>query len=296
MIEDDEMRGLFQAETREHLQALEQGLLHLQADPTDEAVLDETFRAAHGLKGAARMLQVGKVEIIAHRFEDVLRKVKNGQIVLLPETADRLYQALDAIREFCQEAITGERATTDLEGVIKQLEEHGSPGLVADSDGADSEFGDGKEIQPAADQPRTKRDVQTASSAPANVNEDKSNQPRLILLVEDSIVTRTQEKRILEAAGYEVITAVDGLDALIKLNTRAFDAVISDVEMPNLSGLDFTEKVRQIEQHKNLPIILVTSLATDEDRKRGMDVGADAYLTKPGFDQTVFLQTLKRFI
>ncbi len=118
---------------------------------------------------------------------------------------------------------------------------------------------------------------------------------RVILLAEDSIVTRTQEKRILEGAGFEVVTAVDGQDAYNKLATRDFDAVVSDVEMPNMTGLDLTAKIREQSQYKHLPVILVTSLASDEDRKRGMEVGADAYLTKPGFDQTALLETIRRF-
>ncbi len=117
----------------------------------------------------------------------------------------------------------------------------------------------------------------------------------VILLAEDSIVTRTQEKRMLEGAGFEVITAVDGQDAFNKLGTTVIDAVVSDVEMPNLTGLELTAKIRQQPQYKDLPVILVTSLATDEDRKRGMEVGADAYLTKPKFDQTMFLETIRRF-
>lgn len=116
---------------------------------------------------------------------------------------------------------------------------------------------------------------------------------KAILLVEDSITTRTQMKRILEGAGYEVVTAVDGLDGLSKFGTRPFDAVISDVQMPNMDGLSLTAKIRE---RNDLPIVLVTSLSRDEDRRRGIEVGASAYLTKPAFDQKVLLDTLRRLI
>lgn len=119
---------------------------------------------------------------------------------------------------------------------------------------------------------------------------------RVILLAEDSITTRTQEKRILEAAGYEVVTAVDGADALNKLSARSIDAVVSDVEMPNLDGFNLTQAVRRHPKYKDLPVILVTSLSRDEDRQRGMEVGANAYLTKPTFDQKVLLDTLRRLL
>lgn len=118
----------------------------------------------------------------------------------------------------------------------------------------------------------------------------------VILLVEDSIATRTQEKRILEGAGYEVVTAVDGLDAYNKLRTRSFDAVVSDIQMPNLDGLELTAKIRQHKEYKELPVILVTSLATDEDKRRGAEVGANAYITKSTFNQEVLLETLRRLV
>ncbi len=131
-----------------------------------------------------------------------------------------------------------------------------------------------------------------AEKLPPNLGSRK----QVILLVEDSIATRTQEKRILEGAGYEVVTAVDGLDGYNKLKTRAFDAVVSDVQMPNLDGLSLAAKIRQHQEYRELPIILVTSLAADEDKKRGADAGANAYITKGAFNQEVLLETLKRLI
>ena len=119
---------------------------------------------------------------------------------------------------------------------------------------------------------------------------------KAILLAEDSITTRTQEARILENAGYEVVTAVDGLEAWNQLATRAFDAVVTDIVMPNLSGLALTEKIRGEPKYAELPIILVTSLASDEDKRRGLEAGADAYLTKPAFDQQLLLDCLERLI
>jgi two-component system, chemotaxis family, sensor kinase CheA len=124
----------------------------------------------------------------------------------------------------------------------------------------------------------------------------KLQQKHAILLVEDSITTRTQEKRILEGAGYEVVAAVNGLDALQKLSTRVFDAVVSDVEMPHMDGLTLTERIRREPKHNELPIILVTSLASEEDKRRGVEVGANAYIAKPTFDQGVLLDTLRRLI
>ncbi|MGI0488254.1 hybrid sensor histidine kinase/response regulator [Pantanalinema rosaneae CENA516] len=124
----------------------------------------------------------------------------------------------------------------------------------------------------------------------------ESTRKLAVLLVEDSIATRTQEKRILESAGYEVVTAVDGLDGLNKLQSRSFNAVISDVQMPNLSGLELTAQIRQHREYNELPIILVTTLASEDDKRRGAEVGANAYITKSSFNQEVLLETLRRLI
>lgn len=125
---------------------------------------------------------------------------------------------------------------------------------------------------------------------------EQSKAKQSVLLVDDSIPVRTQLKRILEGAGYEVTTAVDGLDGFNKLRTGQFDAVVSDVEMPNLDGFSFTAKIRQLKEYSELPIVLVTTLTKDEDKRRGIEVGADAYITKGTFDQKELLDTLRRFI
>jgi two-component system chemotaxis sensor kinase CheA len=119
---------------------------------------------------------------------------------------------------------------------------------------------------------------------------------RKILLVEDSIPIRTQMKRILESAGYEVTAAVDGEDGFNKLKAGTFDAVVSDVQMPNLDGLGLTAKIRQFREYKALPVILVTTLASEEDKRHGAEAGASAYITKGDFEQGFLLDTLRRLI
>lgn len=133
-----------------------------------------------------------------------------------------------------------------------------------------------------------------AATAPLAAPEDERR--LTLLVVEDSITTRTQMKRILENAGYEVVTAVDGMDALGKLGARPFDAVVSDIQMPNLDGLGLTARIRQDRNYKEMPVILVTSLANEEDKRRGLEAGADAYITKSGFDQQTLLDTLRRLV
>jgi two-component system chemotaxis sensor kinase CheA len=117
-----------------------------------------------------------------------------------------------------------------------------------------------------------------------------------ILVAEDSITARSLLKGILESAGYTVRTAVDGADALATLKTEAFDLVVSDVDMPRMSGFDLTAKVRADKNLAKLPVVLVTALESREDRERGIDVGADAYLVKSSFDQSNLLEIIGRLI
>src|SRR5690606_16136483 len=104
-----------------------------------------------------------------------------------------------------------------------------------------------------------------------------SSQPASILLVDDSITSRTLLKSILAAAGYRVTTAVDGLDAFRRLQQDPFDLVVSDIDMPRLDGISLTARIRADGELNALPVILVTSLDSPEDRERGAEAGADAY-------------------
>jgi len=144
----------------------------------------------------------------------------------------------------------------------------------------------------AQDLLRSVRKRETRSRARLPIEEVERT--KVILMAEDSLTTRTQMKRILEGAGYEVVTAVDGLDAFDKIGARPFDALVTDIMMPNMDGLTLTQKLRTDPKYRELPIILVTTLSSDEDRKKGLEVGASAYISKPAFDQKAFLDTLRR--
>ncbi len=140
------------------------------------------------------------------------------------------------------------------------------------------------------------KSIQRGSGGTISQQTQQKQTKSKLLLVEDSIIIRTQMKRLLEEAGYDVTIAVDGLEGFNKLRSGGFDAVVSDVEMPNLSGLDLTTKIRQYREYNELPIILVTTLASETDKRRGAQAGANAYLTKGDFDQKILIETLKRFI
>ena len=117
-----------------------------------------------------------------------------------------------------------------------------------------------------------------------------------VLVVEDSITARTLLKSILESAGYDVTTAFDGVDAFTALKTRQFDLVVSDVEMPRMNGFELTANIRAHRDFSELPVVLVTARESREDKERGIDVGANAYIVKSSFEQSNLLEVVRRLI
>jgi len=117
-----------------------------------------------------------------------------------------------------------------------------------------------------------------------------------ILIVEDSITSRTLMKDILEGAGYIVTTAVDGVDGFATVREKPFDLVVSDVDMPRMNGFDLISKIRADKKLADLPVVLVTALESRGDRERGMEVGANAYIGKSSFEQSNLLETIEGLV
>jgi two-component system chemotaxis sensor kinase CheA len=117
-----------------------------------------------------------------------------------------------------------------------------------------------------------------------------------ILVVDDSMTTRTLEKSILEANGYHVRVAVDGVEALTQLRSKIPDLVITDVQMPRLDGFGLLEAMKADQALERIPVIVVTSLDRREDQARGLELGADAYIVKRKFDQGELLAAIRQIL
>jgi two-component system chemotaxis sensor kinase CheA len=117
-----------------------------------------------------------------------------------------------------------------------------------------------------------------------------------LLVVDDSITTRTMERNLFENAGYSVIVAADGMEAWSLLQSEPVDLVVSDVDMPRMNGFELTESIRKDPRLGELPIVLVTALETRDDKERGVRSGANAYVLKSSFDQSNLLEIVGRLI
>jgi two-component system chemotaxis sensor kinase CheA len=117
-----------------------------------------------------------------------------------------------------------------------------------------------------------------------------------VLVVDDSLNTREIEKDVLEAHGYHVTLAEDGADGLRKAQAEQFDAVLTDVEMPHMDGFTLTARLREEANYQHTPIVIITSREKEEDKRRGVQVGADAYIVKGDFDQSNLVDTVRALI
>jgi two-component system chemotaxis sensor kinase CheA len=118
-----------------------------------------------------------------------------------------------------------------------------------------------------------------------------------VLVVEDSLTIRELQRSILEAAGYRVQTARGGRDALTYIDRDdGIDLVVTDVEMPDMDGIELTETIRAHATRSTLPVVIVTSLGDEGDQRRGIEAGADAYMVKREFDQHDLLETVERLV
>lgn len=135
-----------------------------------------------------------------------------------------------------------------------------------------------------------------ALRAPVAIKEGMKKSPASILVVEDSFVTGEMERTILQGAGYRAEIACDGIDALDMLRNKKYDLVVADVDMPRMDGYEMTARMRQEDRLREIPVVIVSACESSDDRRRGIDAGADAYIFKRDFDQNQLLEIIRRLV
>lgn len=140
----------------------------------------------------------------------------------------------------------------------------------------------------------------TSSPAPVSAQQgDSSNQggeKKTVLLVEDTMTTRLLLKNIFEGAGYHAITAADGAEAYDLILKNSIDLLVTDIEMPRVSGFELIEKIKGNEKTKTLPVIIISARESDEDKRRGVELGVEAYIEKSKFIQKELISITKKVI
>ncbi|GAB7521403.1 hybrid sensor histidine kinase/response regulator [Paraburkholderia sp. 2C] len=121
-------------------------------------------------------------------------------------------------------------------------------------------------------------------------------QRKHVLIVEDSLTVRELERKLLEKRGYAVTVAVDGMDGWNALRGASFDLVVTDIDMPRMDGIELVTMIRRDPQLKSTPVMIVSYKDRDEDRRRGLDAGADYYLAKGSFHDEALLDAVRDLI
>ena len=119
-----------------------------------------------------------------------------------------------------------------------------------------------------------------------------SRRVKRILVVDDSLTVREMERKLLEGQGYQVEVAVDGMDGWNAVRAGEFDMLLSDIDMPRMNGLEFVKSIKQDARLKSTPVVIVSYKGREEDRMRGLEAGADYYLTKASFHDDTLLDAV----
>jgi two-component system chemotaxis sensor kinase CheA len=323
IITDISGRGLGLAIVREKVEKLG-GVISVETQPdrgtTFRLVLPLTLATFRGVRIRVNdqqfVLPTTHVEQAARLGKDVVKTVENretvqwkGQTIALVRLADVLelpsHPARDSEADSVQLLLLSSADKRIAFGVDEIIEEQEvlvkslgrQLSRVRNVAGA-TVLGSGKPV-PILDVPDLLRSAVRLAAAPAARGAEKAQieaKTKSILVAEDSVTSRALLKNILESAGYEVSTAVDGTDAFSRLKVDPFDLIVSDVEMPRMNGFDLAARIRADKALAELPIVLVTALESREDRERGIDVGANAYIVKSSFDQSNLLDVVRRLI
>jgi two-component system sensor histidine kinase and response regulator WspE len=138
--------------------------------------------------------------------------------------------------------------------------------------------------------------IQTGSLVRCETRPPGSGRRKRVLVVDDSITVREVERQLLLQKGYDVAVAVDGMDGWNKVRADRYDLLVSDIDMPRMNGLQLVQAVRGDERLQDLPIIIVSYKEREEDRIKGLEVGANAYLTKSSFHDNRFMEAVTDLI
>jgi two-component system sensor histidine kinase and response regulator WspE len=120
----------------------------------------------------------------------------------------------------------------------------------------------------------------------------EATETKRILVVDDSITVRELERQLLESRGYEVDVAIDGMDGWNAVRSAHYDLIVTDVDMPRMDGIQLVTLIKMDPRFKSLPVVIVSYKDRPEDRLRGLEAGADCYLTKSSFHDETFLNTI----
>lgn len=291
-LDRSQFLDIFKREVEGKLTALEQGLEIILQNAQDANFIDFLYRQAHTIKGAAAMMQFPALAQVAAALEDLFQSMRSDELGVNPEltdilqdvltiirlsvenVSDRLDEGIDAsiIRQRIEKYLQSRRSYQERKQIeICSLE---IP-LIDPSDQTLAlwrKFLDGQELE-----------------APANKN-------IRILVVENSEMTRELVQAMFVNLGYEVDVAVDAADALVKSSKEEYALIISDIEIPDMSGFALCKKLKSDNRTGQTPFIFLSNLEDDCTRQQAVSCGADALLSKADFDERILFSVVRTLV
>jgi two-component system chemotaxis sensor kinase CheA len=230
-----------------------------------------------------RLIRLGDVLSLssAPPSEDSEEKTEPVRVAVIAVGESRAAIAVDALLDVRDAVIKPARLAAGEAGL--------SAGAIPMADGT---------VAVVLNAPELAQRFRRAGAAATRAFQPPKDEPRrnTILVVDDSITTRSLEKSVLEAHGFDVVLAVDGVDGLAKLREGGIDAVITDLMMPRMDGFQLLENIRKDRALEKMPVIVVSSMESREDQERGLALGANAWIVKRKFDQRELIRAVRRIL
>lgn len=264
--------------------------------------------------GQQFIIPISNVESVIRFRPEEIKTVENRETIVFRSRPAALVELADVL-ELLQKARASEQESFRMAVIVSAKQKHiafsvnevlavqevlvkslQQPLLRVRNVAAAAILGSGKVVPVLNAQDLILSAIETRATRKVSTAEQSAAASYSILVVDDSITARTMIRDILDLAGYNVKTAVDGIDGWTELKSSKFDLVVCDVDMPRMNGFDLTAKIRSDAKLSSLPVILLTALASREDRERGIDVGANAYIVKSSFDQSNLLDVIQKLI
>ncbi len=265
--------SFFYDDATDQLRYMESVLKEIKNGTQDSEKIGELFRAFHTLKGAASMFELADIVSLTHKAEDLLDKVRDEKVIFDSNLGVLFIEVKDMIETLVEQLMKNGVTCHDTKLTITKLEDELLKSMVTNII------------------PKVPKEIKIKKIEPKEI----VKKTKTILVVDDASMIRNLAEKTAQAAGYNVITAQDGMEGLQKLRDNDIDLIFSDLNMPQMCGMDMVKEIRKDTKYQFLPIVMLTTEKKDELKSLGKVLGVKAWLVKP-FNKNKLLTVLEKLL